>query len=361
MSNRTIPMTKTGCHRSTTEETTMKTVTQPKKTTVRGGKPTSGREAAKKGSRPGETERSPKTVTSSSIFSHGRELLALQCDSAGVYFRLVEPVEYLNQRNKSAGPVDHGFDGTNAKKIWDMQASLAYESMFCYDWQAIHQFQTYKDDNGNSIFTDFRGKVDASELVVKLVRDKNRETPSPPEELAVELRRVYQGEGVGDLFALVKNLKFIRDQFLKEFGFDPAGRVGLRYSGGRSAYLRFPEELFGGWEPSELLPAQHLELAYRLIPVVFDYSIFNHGQLVRFPGSMHRTTNLLDVDIPWDLVANQRTPEVVDYLISKAVNPRWFDRVPPVSPVAVPSLVALWQAMVAAVKDNSAIYDSEAG
>lgn len=90
----------------------------------------------------------------------------------------------------------------------------------------------------------------------------------------------------------------------------------ISYSGSGGFHVMVPSDIFGGFSPSSVLPAQMLALAKSLTTADFDKSIYGRLRMFRLYGTKHPKTKLFKIQIEEELL------DYPDKIIELAKSPR---------------------------------------
>ena len=170
-----------------------------------------------------------------------------------------------------------------------------YRSYFLHSEEILEYYNSHYDDKGNKTLSEYVGCVLSEELKIDI--DEKEDSLDQVRGLLKKWEAVYE-----------LDLRHIR----------------VNFSGSKGFHIRMPVELFGGFEPSEELPAMHKQIALDLTEgVKIDESVYKTTGLFREVNSINKKSGLfaipltvnelflLDYDQIKDLAKNQKQ---VDYI-----------------------------------------------
>ena len=173
-----------------------------------------------------------------------------------------------------------------------------YRTVFLHTAKIKEYFKTHINKNGKNSVEGYSGEVWATELII----DFDIEKENKQEDLVKLLE---------DLRNLLKSIESRYDLDLKHFR--------INFSGKKGFHIRIPAVLFGGFTPSDKLPAQLKAIAAEITTgMKLDTSIYSHIFYIRYVNSRNSKSGLCAIPLTSQEIFNLSIEEIKEL----AKNPR---------------------------------------
>lgn len=204
--------------------------------------------------------------------------------------------------------VDETIDVASDKEV--------FRSYFIHSEEILNHFNNNIDSKGKKTLSGYAGKVFADELKIDIDEKENS----------------------------LEQVRTLLKAWEKNFNIDP-NLIQVNFSGSKGFHVRIPSELFGGFEPSEDLPAIHKQIALELTKgIKIDETVYRTTTgLFREVNSINKKSGLYAIPLTIDEVFTLSYSEIRE--LAKAQRTIEY-----MDPVTVEFLVKL--------KENTAIEQS---
>ena len=209
------------------------------------------------------------------------------------YFETFNIIEYAED-----GPYHNGiFKNVNDKVNTD-GTNDCYHNVFLHSENIIQFYSTHVNEEGKPTVKHYRDEVWATELIIDFdIEEENKQ---------------------GDLVKLLEDLRKLLKSIESKYDLD-LKHIRINFSGKKGFHIRIPSVLFGGFTPSDKLPAQLKAIAAEITAGMrLDTSIYTHISFIRYVNSKNSKSGLCAIP----LTAQEIFTLSIEEIKELAKNPR---------------------------------------